>query len=143
MKEIKAQRSSEFFHSILPVTAVDYRRDALTEVESEALYDLWKKGDVNNQYKMATECDRIVMSSLKYKGYITYDGITFDFTKRGKEVIKSLILSKEENAFRKQAEQKCSVCGDTKNVAESGGELLCSDCRRYRDNEGYEARKNR
>ena len=104
MKEIKAQLSSDFLGSILPITAIDSTRDMLTIAESTILYDLWKKAETKG-YQIPLESDRFAITQLKYKGYLKEEGSRFEFTKRGQEAIRHMILSKEENSFKKNARE--------------------------------------
>ena len=100
MKEIRAQLSSDILQYVLPLNAIDASRDALTSIESDALYKLWKEAKDDGKIIVLASQDQFVLSSLKQKGYITYSGITAELTKRGREAIKILVLSKEENAFK-------------------------------------------
>ena len=106
MKEIRAQLSSDILRNILPLNAIDASRDIMNTVESDTLFSLWKNAE--KQQGKATiplDADRLVISSLKYKGYIEHDGRLLDFTKRGKEAIRSIILGREENTFEKKADK--------------------------------------
>ncbi len=106
MKEIKAQLSYDILKNILPLSAIDASRDVLNTVESEMLFTLWKKAE--KQYGKATlplDVDRMIVSSLKIKGYIEHDGGLIDFTKRGREAIRQILLGEEENTFQKKAKQ--------------------------------------
>ena len=104
MKEIKAQLSSDFLQYILPLNAIDNSRDALTRKESNTLYELWKNGKrVDGKIMRSNDVDRIVLIALKNKGYILSDDITIEFTKKGKEIIKKIILGTEDNIFKKKA----------------------------------------
>ena len=103
MKEIKAQISSDILRNIIPLNAIDASREALTPKESESLFDMWKNGKAEGtKLRAPANHDRIVLSMLKQKGYLQYDGATVEFTKRGREAIKVLILSKDENALKKK-----------------------------------------
>ena len=105
MKEIKAQLSYDILKNILPLSAIDASRDMLNNAESEALFTLWKSAEKQSGKPIIPlDTDRILLSSLKYKGYIEHDGSLLDFTNRGKEAIRTIILGKEENAFKKKAE---------------------------------------
>jgi len=106
MKEIKAQLSSDILRAILPLGAIDNTRDALTSSESDMLFNLWKTAEKQSgKLAIPLDVDRIMLASLKIKGYIEHDGYLIDFTKRGKDVIKNIILGKEQNTFQKKAEQ--------------------------------------
>lgn len=102
MKEIKAYLSSNILQYVLPLNAIDSSRDALTKIESETLYKLWKKAGKDEKIVILAAQDHFILSSLKQKGYITYTGSTAELTKRGKEAIKIMVLSNEENAFKKK-----------------------------------------
>jgi len=105
MKKIKAQTSTDFLVNMFPLNAIDYSRNVLTSKESATLYDIWKNGSESGGKFIKADCDRLILTSLREKGYIRYDGITIEFTKSGKGVIKKLILGTEQNSFEKKADQ--------------------------------------
>ena len=102
MKNIKAQRATQILQNILPLSAIDMQRDVMSIIESSALFELWKKAEANdNIFSVPVDCDRRILASLKYKGYLDYNGLNIKFTKRGAEAIKLMILNREENTFKK------------------------------------------
>ena len=106
MKEIKAQLSSDILRNILPLSAIDTRRDVLTKEEADALFNLWKEAsETNGRFSIPLNADRMKMAALRTKGYIESDSISIDFTQKGKEAIKQIVLSSEENTFKKKAKK--------------------------------------
>ena len=70
------------------------------------LFTLWKNAEKQSgRATVPLDADRTVVASLKYKGYIEHDGGLLDFTKSGKEAIRTIILGKEENTFQKKAKK--------------------------------------
>jgi len=101
MKRIKAQTSLDILQNIFPLSAVDNKREVLDSKEATVLYDLWKSGkNIDGKVIAPLEFDRLVMASLKTKGYLKSNGLMVEFTKRAKEVIKKFILDKEKNTFK-------------------------------------------
>jgi len=106
VKEIKAQLASDMLKAVFPLNAIDMSRNVLTKNESELLLKLWKNAEnATGKPIIPFDVDRTMVASLKYKGYINYDGMLLDFTKRGQEALKEIILGQEENTFEKKAKK--------------------------------------
>ncbi len=101
MKEIKAQSSFNILQNIVPLSGFDYSRDVLTQKESQMLFNLWKDSEkLKGKIAAASITDRFMLMSLANKGYISTDGNLVEFTKRGKDVIRNIVLNME-NVLKK------------------------------------------
>jgi len=109
-------------------------RSPISNKEAQTLYDIWAHGETDEYGKniIPSSIDTNAVSSLESKNYIhntpsrfaTKDLMpkqTCEITKKGKEVIKKIILHKEESAF-----EKSSNTVDYENIwraSEYAGEL--------------------
>ena len=99
--------------NILPVKSIIVRRSPVNNKEAKVLFDLWQ-GDRDQYGKIivAKDTDPIQMATLATKGMIKTKEILsskspiryVEFTKKGKEVIRNIILHSEQSAFEKHSD---------------------------------------
>ena len=107
---IKIGQSIIDFINFLPLQSVNIHRAPLTNKESQALYDIWKSGKDSHGYLIIPESvDPSMASGLMVKGYIERGKYSTAFsntqsveiTKKGKEIIKNIVLFTEKSTFEK------------------------------------------
>ncbi len=91
------------------------RRSPVSNKEAQVLYDVWTKGETDEYGRLIvdSEIDPIQIASLTSKGYVrnhasrfaTRDATvrTLEFTDKGKEIIKKIILHTEQSSFDKSS----------------------------------------
>lgn len=124
-------KQSQYF-SILPMDALLDSGDYVTKQETQALYDIWNsEKDAHGHLVMPNSIDARVASSLFSKGVIKSISVaslvrqsqqqSVEITKRGKDIIKSIILQDNKSALEKAANSTCSMtkCASKKNVTDN------------------------
>ncbi len=100
----------------MPMTSFMVRRSPLSNKEAQTLYDIWSHGekDEYGKHVLPDDTDSISVVSLTSKGYIRNSPSRYatrdnpisrfcEFTEKGKELIRKIILHKEKSAFDKSS----------------------------------------
>lgn len=106
------------FLQTMPLSSFFVRRSPISNKEAQVLYDLWQKGsrDEYGKHTVAEDIDPTTIASLTSKGYVqnqpsrySLDRLpvarTLEFTDKGKDVIRKIILFKEKSSFEKSSGQ--------------------------------------
>lgn len=112
----KENQSLLDFLQTTPFSSFVLQRHSLSNKEAQALYDIWSKGEKDEYGKhiLPNEIDAMQVASLTSKGYIknqpsryaTSNNVqirTLEFTNKGKETIKKIILHEEKSSFEKSS----------------------------------------
>lgn len=95
-----------------PLGSFMVQRSPISNKEAQALYNIWQDGnkDEYGKHLIDDKIDPIQIASLNSKGYIRNVPMRFgsrqrllEFTGKGKEVIKKIILHHEKSAFEKES----------------------------------------
>lgn len=108
----KQSQSLLDFINYLPLQAIQNNRSTITKKEAELLFDIFESAsqDEYGNSIVPNAANQMILSSLISKGYVDskYDGLTLGsvqravvITKKGKEIIKTMILSEEKSVFEK------------------------------------------
>jgi len=110
---IKQSQSLIDFINYLPLHSDLLRQDILTASEKEALMDIWNGNrDGEGNVVLSDSVNHIQVTALTTKGLIenkfatspkTSYYKTVVITPKGQEVIKNIVLTKEESAFEKSS----------------------------------------
>lgn len=108
---VKEGQSILDFINYFPIQAVDVRTAPLSNKEAQALFDIWESGvDKFGNARLPESVDSYVVTSLITKGYIdskktvsANETKAVGITKKGREVIRNIILMTEQNIFDKQS----------------------------------------
>lgn len=99
----------------MPLSSFLFNRGGLSSSESQNLYNIWlhNQKDVYGKYIVPEEITTFQVEALQSKGYIhktsrqaqSFNKIqrTCEFTAKAKDLIKTLVLSKEKSALEKTA----------------------------------------
>lgn len=95
-----------------PMASFVIQRSSLSNKEAQVLYDIWKQSNKDEYGKHIVDngIDPFQVVSLTSKGYVRniptrFGGVKLlEFTNKGKEVIKKIILHQETSAFEKQSQ---------------------------------------
>jgi len=112
----KENQSLLDFLQVLPFSSFGVPRSPISNKEAQALYDIWTNGekDEYGKYIVPEDIDAFHVTSLTSKGYMNNHASRFatrdlrtnktcDFTNKGKDVIRKIILFKEQSAFEKSS----------------------------------------
>jgi len=108
----KENQSLLDFLQTTPLANFLTRRPSISSTEAQVLYDIWKQGNTNEygRHVLDNSVDPIQIATLTTKGYVrnipTHLGsdTLLEFTDKGKELIKKIILNKEKSAFEKESQ---------------------------------------
>jgi len=114
---IKEGQSILDFINFFPLQAVDVRRAPLTNKEAQTLYTIWENDkDRYGNALIPKEVDSGIVARLISKGYIEgtknvasileSNQRSVGITKKGKEIIRNIILMTEGNAFEDKGYKK-------------------------------------
>lgn len=97
----------------LPLSSFMATRSLISNKEAQTLYNMWQTGDKDEYGKtiVDSEVDPMQIASLTSKGYVKNTPSRFsnspirllEFTNKGKDVIKQIILHEETSAFEKKS----------------------------------------
>lgn len=81
-------------------------RTPITNKEAEALYNIWKNPQ-NDDFSAPDSVDANLLTSLTTKGFLklrhsNLNDKTFQFTDKGKKIIRNIILYSEKSSFAKE-----------------------------------------
>jgi len=87
------------------------RRPLISNKEAQTLYDIWEHSDTDEygKYLVGNRIDPMQIAALTTKGYVRNiparlgSTAQLEFTDKGKEVIKKIILHNEKSAFEKES----------------------------------------
>ena len=113
--ELQSQSLIDFLQ-VLPFSSFMVPRSPISNKEAQALYDIWTRGDKDEygKYIVPDDIDPMHITSLTGKGYMRNHASRFatrdlrtnrtcDFTDKGKDVIRKVILFKENSSFEKSS----------------------------------------
>lgn len=108
----KQSQSLLDFINFFPLQSIQVERSPLNNKEAQSLYSLWK-GDRDNYGNIIVpeDIDSMAVAALTSKGMVKgkLGGMSIgnkrilEITKRGKEIIKNIILHNETSAFEKES----------------------------------------
>ncbi len=112
----KQNQSLIDFLQTTPLSSFIIHRSPISNKEAQTLYDIWLHGETDEYGKnvLPDDSDAMQVTSLTTKGYIrnhpsrfatkeNIPGRTCEFTDKGKDVIKKIILHKEQSSFDKSS----------------------------------------
>lgn len=112
----KENQSLIDFLQTLPFSSFSVPRSPISNKEAQALYNIWTHGDKDEygKYVIPDDIDPFHISSLTSKGYMRNHASRFatidlrtnktcDFTDKGRDVIRKIILFKENSSFEKSS----------------------------------------
>lgn len=127
----KENQSLLDFLQTTPLSSFVLRRSPISNKEAQTLYDIWQQGkDEYGKLVVGGDIDPMTVASLTSKGYVKNDPSryalerapvrTLEFTDKGRDVIRKIILFKEKSAFEKSSRKIDyeSIC-----MAEVAGKL--------------------
>jgi len=134
---IKEGQSILDFINFFPLQAVDVRRAPLTNKEAQSLYEVWEsEKDQWGNSLVPDTVDSGIIASLISKGYIEgtrnvasvleSNQRSVGITKKGKDVIRNIILMTEKNSFDKESGYKKIVDYENIHRALTGGKTASS-----------------
>ncbi len=99
----------------MPLASFMTRRSPISNKEAQTLYDIWERGETDEygKHTIDNNVDPFHITSLTSKGYVRNIPSRYgqaqpsqlEFTEKGKEVIKKIILHKEISAFSKSSKK--------------------------------------
>ncbi len=108
----KENQSLIDFLGTAPMASFTVQRSPISNKEAQTLYDIWKESnkDEYGKHIIGAEIDPMQITSLTTKGYVRNTPDRFgspirvlEFTNKGKDVIKKIILHQEKSAFEKKS----------------------------------------
>ena len=108
----KENQSLIDFLQLAPQLTFIVQRSPISNKEAQVLFDVWKQSETDEygKYIVSSDIDPMQIVSLTSKGYVRntptrIEGSTrlLEFTDKGKEVLKKIILHQEKSAFEKES----------------------------------------